>query len=309
VNAATAAIVTIVATTLSLAACGSGDEEAPKATGGTSSGGTAGTGGSAGAGGGAGAGGSGGATGGASGSAGAAGSGGASVDADGDGIDDATEQTWAESYFPYYSINPNDNCTRHGVLFRLTPHPNDATKVAIWYDVLYENDCGLGGHVGDDEAFGVVIDPQTPAPGGILAVRAISHQGTACEKTTTCGSLPNCGACSTGDKNGQPFSLVFSSVNKHGSYVDETGCDTWFCDLAGCAVNPAPDMPLFANAGEPGMPLTNDLSANGFITGQNGWTEAALMGFDPWGNTDFGGAGNVTDDLQDASFIVSPSGC
>ena len=58
----------------------------------------------------------------------------------------------------------------------------------IVYDQLYALDCGLDGHIGDDEVFGATIDPSVPAPGGLVALVAISHQGTPCERVTTCGS-------------------------------------------------------------------------------------------------------------------------
>lgn len=298
---------------LVLVACSSGDDEAAStgtggsssggsagaSTGGTSSGGTAGssTGGTAGA-----------STGGAAGNA---GSGGAGVDADGDGIDDATEQNIAEAYFPYYSVAPDDTCPLHGVVFRAAPHPDDATKIAIWYVVLFQNDCGANGHVGDDEGIGAVIDPAVPAPEGILALRAISHQGTLCEKITTCGTLPSCDACTTAQKAGKPFPVIFPSVNKHGNYASESSCDTNFiCDFGGCTLNPTPSAPPFVNAGEPGKPLTNDLSTNGgFIDGAHGWTEQELMGFDPWGGQEFGSAGVVSEDLVDTAFLIPLSGC
>jgi hypothetical protein len=66
---------------------------------------------------------------------------------------------------------------------------------------------------------------------------------------------------------------------------------------------------MFVNAGEPGRPLTRDLTGAGLITIGNGWTEPSLLNFDPWGGHDFGGAGNVTDDLIDESFLIAPSGC
>lgn len=247
---------------------------------------------------------------GSSGAGGTAGSGGASQDADGDGLDDASELEIATSYYPFYSVAPDDKCPLHGVLFRATPHPADATKIAIWYVVLFEKDCGATGHAGDDEVFGAIVDPKLPAPSGLLAVRAISHQGTLCEQKGTCGTLPSCKPCKTALKNGQPTFVVYPSVNKHGNYVDEGQCDLSFvCDFGGCTLNPQPDAPAFANAGEPGKPLTNDLTANGFITPANGWKEPSLMSFDPWGGKDFGGAGNVTNDLQDQAFLISPSGC
>jgi len=301
-------------------ACGSEDGEAAPASGGsTSTGGAAGaagqpSGGGAGAPAGGNAGSSGNAgsdAGGTAGDSGAAGGdAGTPVDADGDGLDDATERAVAESYYPYYSIAPADKCPLHGVLFRATPHPEDSSKIALWYVVLFEKDCGTGGHVGDDEVFGALVDPKLPAPAGLLALRAISHQGTLCEQKTTCGTVPGCSPCASANKNGKPTFIVFPSVNKHGNYVDEGKCDlSIVCDFGGCTLNPNPDTPPFENAGEPGKPLTNDLTASGFITSANGWSEATLMGFDPWGSVDFGGAGSVADDLVDPAFLISPSGC
>lgn len=247
---------------------------------------------------------------GASGGAGAGGSssGGANgADADSDGIDDGVEAVMATDYFPYLSLDPTDQCPLQGVVYRLTPHPLDASKIHIWYDLLYERDCGLNGHVGDDEVFGVMADPQVAAAAGILAVRAISHQATLCERTTTCGTLPGCEACTIGTVM-RP--VVFSSKNKHGGYVKESTCDqNVVCDSGGCTLAAAPATPPMVNAGEPAAPLVSDLTAQGFITAANGWTEQALFGFDPWGSPDFGSAGNVADDLQDAAFVVDPAGC
>ncbi len=228
------------------------------------------------------------------------------VDMDGDGIDDELEQTIAESYFPHYSPAPDDACPRRGVVFRLTAHPQDAALLTAWYVVLFEKDCGLNGHVGDDEVFGAVIDPSKPAPQGLLALRAISHQDTLCERTTTCGTLPGCKSCD--QSNG--VAVVYASKNKHGGYVDEGSCDlNVICDFGGCTLDSKAMTTHFVNAGEPAMPLVNDLTAQGFITAANGWTEQELMGFDPWSGNKFGSAGDVADDLVDAAFVIDPTGC
>jgi hypothetical protein len=292
---------------LALVHCGGGDDGGASASGGaagTSVGGTAGValGGSAGST----------PSGGAAGTpAGGGSAGGASVDADADSLDDALELSIAQNYFPYYSLAPDDACPLHGVVFRAIPHPEDATKIAIWYVVLFERDCGANGHVGDNEGIGAVIDPALPAPDGILALRAISHQATLCEKVSNCGKLANCDACAFADKNGKSFPVAFPSVNKHGNYVDEGTCDLNFvCDFGGCTLNPVPSNPPFVNAGEPGKPLTNDLSANGgFIDATHGWVEQSLYGYDPWGGQEFGSAGVVSDDLVDSAFLIPLSGC
>jgi hypothetical protein len=308
---------TAAAVLLLSGACGNDEASEPEATAGAS--GAAGAAGAAGAdaaaGGMSGASGASGASGtaGTSGSSGvgaAGGSGAASVDADGDGLDDALELSLASEHFPYHSIHPDDKCPRHGVLFRATPHPDDATRVMIWYVVLFETDCGVTGHVGDDEVFGVVLDPSLPPGQSLLAVRAISHQGTLCEKVTTCGTLPGCKPCTLASKGGVDFPVVFASLNKHGQFVEESICDfSVICDLGGCSLNPAPTNPPFVNAGEPDKPLVNDLTANGFIAPTYGWTKSELFGFDPWANKQFGSAGNVTDDLTDSAFVVPISGC
>lgn len=232
------------------------------------------------------------------------------ADLDGDGIADSLETTMAYKYFPYLSISPKDKCPLHGVLFRLTKHPADATKLMVWYVVLYDRDCGALGHAGDDEVFGAVIDPQKPAPAGLLALRAISHQGTLCQKITTCGSLPKCSACTTALRGGLAMPVVFASVNKHGGYVDQKTCDAnLICDFGGCALSVKPSTPPMVNAGEPGKPLVTDLTTQAFITTANGWKETKLQHFNPWSKSKFGGAGVLSDDLTDKAFVVSPSGC
>src|SRR6184192_4013286 len=76
-----------------------------------------------------------------------------SADLDGDGLADDLEDQLARDYLPYISLDPNDGCPLSGFVARVRKHPLDPTKVVIVYSQLYQNDCGLGGHVGDDEAF------------------------------------------------------------------------------------------------------------------------------------------------------------
>lgn len=229
---------------------------------------------------------------------------GAIVDGDGDGLDDAKEAQWAADYFPFYGIHPSDGCKTHGVLYRLSPHPKEKGHIAIWYDALYDQDCGSAGHAGDDEVFSVVADPTKSGAAGILAVRAISHQGTPCEHVTTCGTCKGMTACGAMTRNGSMYPAVWSSKDKHGSYADKAACDTSFiCDFGGCGANGA-DSPMMVNAGEPAKPMMNDLTTQGFITAQNGWTKMELFHFDPWKPGNFGGAGDVSKDLVDTAFVI-----
>ena len=232
------------------------------------------------------------------------------TDVDLDGLDDALEDEWATAYLPYVSLHPAEGCPTHGIIVRVAPHPKEAKRVMLWYDVLYDNDCGASGHVGDDETFGVVIDPTRPAPDGILAERAISHQGTPCEHTSTCGKCTGLSACTTQKRLGKDYPTLFPSKDKHGNYVDKASCSASFvCDFGGCSLSAAADAPPIVNVGEPGHPRIKNLTTEGFITTANGWKNAALMNFDPWKPGNFGGAGDVSNDLVDLAFVVDTTAC
>lgn len=231
-------------------------------------------------------------------------------DADEDGLVDANELELAGAYFPYFSLAPNDACARHGVVFRLTPHPQDRSKIVIWYGVLYETDCGFDSHLGDNEMFSALVDPALPAPEGILALRAVSHMDTVCEHTSTCGTLPGCAPCDLAMKEGKPYPVVYASRDKHGGYVDARACaKSLVCDFGGCVKNPVPDAPALVNAGEPGRPLVENLTTHGFIRPENGWHERELFDYEPWGGVRFGEVGGLAEDLTDPRFLISPSSC
>lgn len=225
------------------------------------------------------------------------------VDADGDGLDDAYELQAATDYLPFLAIHPDDGCPLGGMVVRVRPHPMNPALLEIEYDHLYQNDCGAFGHVGDDEVFAETVDPAQSGAAGILAIKAISHQDTICERDTQCGSLPGMTACTTALVNGESRPVVFSSKDKHGSYAVLNTCQTNSC-FDQCALPAASAQVPLVNAGEPDVHFTDDLTANGFITGANGWTESSLMHFDPWAPGDFGGAGDVSLDLTDPAFIT-----
>jgi hypothetical protein len=228
------------------------------------------------------------------------------VDDDGDGLLDDVELQLARDYLPYLSLDPGDGCPRSGLVARVRKHPADPTKILIVYSHVFERDCGLGGHVGDNEAFGIAIDPSLPAPAGILAIKTASHQGTPCERISECSTC----ATDTRDRcdlaSGWP--VLYASKDKHGQYATKDRCSLLGTCFDQCTLAAARTTPPIVNAGEPDHPLVTDLTAQGFITPANGWTEPDLMNFDPWTTTsDFGGAGNIAGDLQDATF--EPAAC
>lgn len=229
------------------------------------------------------------------------------VDEDGDGLDDALEARLALAYLPFISIDPTDGCPRVGAVFRARPHPADPALVNVIYVLLFERDCGLGGHVGDDEAFGITIDPRAAAPAGLTALRTASHQGTICERVSECGSCAGLEPCDLLPRGGVTTPTLFVSKDKHGSYARRAACGLLATCLDTCADAPAPTTPVLVNVGEPGAPLVRNLTAQGFIRPEDGWTETALHDYDPWGGADFGGAGSVAGDLDDRTFV--PAAC
>jgi hypothetical protein len=231
------------------------------------------------------------------------------TDLDGDGLADDDEARIAADYLPFLALSPDDGCAVMGILYRASPHPLDPTRVHVVYDLLYDEDCGAGGHVGDDEVFAVTIDPARPAPHGILAMVAIAHQDTACEETTECGCGDGMDACDTVAWHGEAWPAVHPSRDKHGNYLFDDVCDgacvfTNWCDEAS-----EPPAPVLVNAGEPDRPMTNDLTASGLVTVENGWTNAELFDYDPWSGEEFGGAGSVANDLVDEAFDTPVPEC
>lgn len=232
---------------------------------------------------------------------GGAGGGGTSEDLDGDGIPQNVEDELAASYRPFLSVDESDACPIGGIVYRVRPHPDNAALIHIVYDHLFENDCGFNGHVGDNEAFGITVDPMVPAPAGIVSIVAIAHQGTPCESISTCGSCGPANVCDTGVIDGEDFPAVYSSKDKHGGYVN--GCSAVNCFDSCTLVTTSHDPPM-VNVGEPDGKLIDNLTTQGFITVDNGWTEQSLFDFDPWDEaTDFGSAGNIAGDLVDPAFV------
>ena len=223
---------------------------------------------------------------------------GITVDRDGDGLDDAFEERVARDYLPNLSLHPQDGCPLGVILYRVRKHPTDASLLMVLYDHLYETDCGIGGHTGDNEVFAVTVNPGKPAPAGITAMKAISHQNTACQKITTCGSCNGLAAC---DLDAASRPRVYASRGKHGTYVQKSVCTLISICPDDCAAGDQLGVPL-ANAGEPGAPLIRDLTDAGLITADAGWTKTELFNFDPWGPEKFGNAGRPSEDFGDPAF-------
>jgi hypothetical protein len=226
------------------------------------------------------------------------------VDLDDDGISDEREAEVARRYLPFLSVDPGDDCPLSVIVYRLGPHPDEPSLLHMVVVRLFERDCGAGGHVGDNEVFGMTIDDSMPAPAGILAIRAVSHQGTLCEHLSECGSCDGLPACATAPRGGVGYPVVFYSDGKHGAYMSEEACDFACFFTNYCSLAPESSDPPMVNAGEPSAPLVRDLTEEGLITAAAGWSETSLFDYDPWGGEDFGTAGSVADDLTDDVFVT-----
>lgn len=228
------------------------------------------------------------------------------VDDDHDGLDDAQELVWAKQYLPYLSIAPDDECPTAGLLVRVSPHPAGMGLLRIFYAVLYNQDCGIAGHPGDAEGFGITVDPKLPPPSGIVAMKAVAHRGSVCEVSSECGRCATQAACATLPSSTASVPAVWPSRDKHGNFVNRLAtCEFTDTCLDECHDNGTAAMPPIVNAGEPGHPLVSNLTTQGFITTANGWTEMALFNYDPWGGQPFGGGGDVAAELVDPVYTAA----
>jgi hypothetical protein len=216
-------------------------------------------------------------------------------DSDGDGLSDAVEADLAQRFLPNLSLHPQDTCPLGGIVYRARPHPMDSSLVLVFYDHLYERDCGIGSHTGDAESFSITV---SLAKNAVTAVKAISHRGTTCEKITSCGTCGTLAACDLAP-SGKP--RVYASRGKHGTYVQKSACSVFSLCPDDCAEGDQQGVPLI-NLGEPSAHLVGDLTDAGFITTANGWTKTELFHYDPWGPEKFSGGGRVSEDLVDPMF-------
>src|SRR5689334_21758676 len=97
----------------------------------------------------------------------------------------------------------------------------------------------------------MTVDPNVPAPDCILAIRAISHQGTLCEVVSECGKCGGMTECATKDVGGKAMPVVFSSKGKHGTYAEKDACNGFAGCFDACELADASAAPPLLNAGEP----------------------------------------------------------
>ena len=176
-------------------------------------------------------------------------------DDDEDGIDDHTEYDIAWALLPTIWLQWSDYCPEpyepKPIMFRARHLSTDwcgvpQDWVMVTYVVLYEEDCGWGGHEGDAEGFGVL--GQWNGSNWIpYATTATAHYGTWSENQSLFYNLGSRGE-------------IWASNNKHGNFVSVDDCNgfSWAFDTC-LAYGWEPTVRLF-NIGEPDHHLVNALS-------------------------------------------------
>ncbi len=201
------------------------------------------------------------------------------MDRDGDGLSDAEEAALASHHLPYLSLMPIDGCPTSGLAVRVTPEP---AGVRIRYAWLFDHACETAITDGGGGVISLLVDP---AKNALVSMRAIARPDTSCQSISTCGICLGQSPCAVlADKP-----AVWASQDRHGLYVNrQLRCTQTGACSSVCSDAMKPTAPPIVNVGEPQAPLVRDLTADGFIQPQNGWTSVSLQHYDPWGGLPFG---------------------
>lgn len=210
-------------------------------------------------------------------------------DNDGDGVDDATEDSLATRFFPWVwfdsgedagCADPASPANPGTALARVRPHPADPSKLAILYALLYRRDCGDwfgGGHSGDVEAFSVTLAPDAACPGGYaaFALKTTAHEGTSFEHVDE-RMLGN--SCTWGRAAGgsAQTAKIYAAENKHAIYASDGTCDAGALGNDNCSESFTLPFTVF-NVGEDGARRIDELSGYQF-PGEYAWSDVPFSG-------------------------------
>ena len=174
-------------------------------------------------------------------------------DLDGDGLPQELELRLAQHFFPTIWYDSGEDTSSPGgnhnhrvnyqpgrLLFRVRPHPQSPSHIAISYALLYRVDGGEGFgatwacHKGDVEPFAITLKPDSScALGyGMESIRTWAHEGTSGEHVGT----RYASGCNWGSSAATVSftDAVLASENKHGNYLTESECDGALGGLENC---------------------------------------------------------------------------
>ncbi len=241
-----------------------------------------------------------------------------SADLDGDGIPQDFELQLARHFFPTIWYDSGEDTSAPGgnhnhrennqpgrLLFRVRPHPEAPSHIAISYALLYRVDGGEGFgttwacHQGDVEPFAISLRPDPSCSLGyrIESIRTWAHEGTSGEHVGTryvdgCNWGSSAATVSFTD-------VVMSSENKHGNYLTDSECDGGLGGLENCDDDwTAGDANVWIglNVGEWSAPRHGDLSPLGFNS---------LL----WANQNFCGGPHSGADFDELDDCFPQQGC
>jgi len=224
-------------------------------------------------------------------------------DRDGDGLDDAEELRLASEYLPFLSVAPDDQCPTSGLVVRVTPGEL-AGQVRLRYGWLFDRVCGAVSLEGDGGSFSIVVDPARAGAAGIIALRGVGRQDTACQRLSTCGRCG--GQLSCAELGDRP--AVWAGRDRHTTYANRPqSCTQTGACMVACVDAQQSSAPPIVNVGEPNAPLIRDLTVEGFIRPELGWQSPSLLHYDPWGGQAFGSSPSVVERLT--ATLIDPSSC
>lgn len=210
------------------------------------------------------------------------------ADLDGDGLSQEFELRLARHFFPTIWYDSEEDTASPGgnfnhreysqpgrLLFRVRPHPQSSSHIAITYALLYRVDGGEGFgftlpcHQGDVEPFAITLkrDHSCALDYSIESIRTWAHVDALGHKENT----RYVSGCDWGFSI-TPVShtdVVLASENKHGNYLDDSDCDNNLAGLENCSMSwTAGDVNAWTglNVGETYAPRHQDLSPLGFIS-------------------------------------------
>jgi hypothetical protein len=210
------------------------------------------------------------------------------ADVDADGLSDYVEDAVASRFFPWVWFDSGEDCTLPAkssnpgtVLARVRRHPDDRDKIAIQYVILYQRDCGdllgVSSHYGDVEPVSITAAPNPACPYGYgaFSVKTVAHEGTGSEvvEQRLLGNV-----CDWGRGAGGAPSLakVYSSENKHGTYLSDSTCDGAVGGLDNCSESFTLRFNVY-NVGEDGARRIDELSSHQFPA-EYAWTDKVFQG-------------------------------
>lgn len=169
-----------------------------------------------------------------------------SDDLDRDGLPQELEFRLARHFFPTIWYDSGEDTSSPGgnhdhrennqpgrLLFRVRPHPQSPSHIAITYALLYRVDGGetsVACHLGDVEPFAITLkpDPSCALGYGMDSIRTWAHGDES-------GTRPASG-CNWGFSRAavSHTDIVLASENKHGNYLTESECDAGLQGLENC---------------------------------------------------------------------------